>query len=61
MIDYDVKYVCKGGDTHEFIVTSTDVRTAINNAFELRPEIMRVIRCTPTPMFTDEPTEKTDA
>ena len=55
MIDYDVKYVCKGGDTHEFVVTSTDVRTAINNAFELRPEIMRVIRCTPTPMFTDDP------
>jgi hypothetical protein len=55
MIDYDVKYVCKGGDTHEFVVTSTDVRTAINNAFELRPEIKRILRCTPAPMFTDEP------
>ena len=55
MKDYDVKYVDKGGDEHTFVVTSTDVRTAINNAFELRPEIKRVIRCTPTPMFTDDP------
>ena len=56
MIDYDVKYVCKGGDEHCFIVTSTDVRTAINNAFELRPEIKRILRCTPAPMFSDDET-----
>ena len=56
MIDYDVKYVCKGGDEHCFVVTSIDVRTAINNAFELRPEIKRVLRCTPAPMFTDDET-----
>lgn len=61
MIDYDVKYVCKGGDEHTFVVTSTDVRTAINNAFELRPEIKRVIRCTPAPMFTDDLTKNSDA
>ena len=61
MIDYDVKYVCKGGDEHVFVVSSTDVRTAINNAFELRPEIKRILRCTPAPMFTDEPTENPDA
>ena len=54
MKDYDVKYVDKGGDEHTFVVTSTDVRTAINNAFELRPEITRIVRCTPAPMFTDD-------
>ena len=55
MKDYDVKYVDKGGDEHTFVVTSTDVRTAMNNAFELRPVIKRIIRCTQTPTFTDEP------
>ena len=55
MKDYDVKYVDKSGDEHTFVVTSTDVRTAMNNAFELRPEIKRIIRCTQTPMFTDDP------
>ena len=55
MKDYDVKYVDGGGNEHEFVVTSTDVRTAINNAFELRPDIRRIIRCTPAPMFDDEP------
>ena len=53
MKDYDVKYVDKQGNTHEFVVTSTDVRTAINNALELRPEINRVVRCSPSPMFND--------
>ena len=55
MKDYDVKYVDKGGNEHTFVVTSTDVRTAINNAFEVRPEITRIVRCTPAPMFTDDP------
>ena len=55
MKDYDVKYVDGGGNEHPFVVTSTDVRTAINNAFELRPEITRIVRCTPAPMFTDDP------
>ena len=55
MKDYDVKYVDGGGNEHEFVVTSTDVRTAINNAFELRPDIRRIVRCTPAPMFTDDP------
>ena len=55
MIDYEVVYVDKQGERHTFAVTSTDVRTAINNAFELRPEINRIVRCTPAPMFTEEP------
>ena len=54
MKDYDVKYVDKSGNEHTFVVTSTDVRKAINNAFELRPEIKRIVRCTPAPMFTDD-------
>ena len=55
MKDYDVKYVDGGGEEHTFGVTSNDLRTSMNNAFELRPEIKRIIRCTQTPMFTDEP------
>ena len=53
MTDYEVKYICKDGGEHEFVVTSPDVRTAITNALELRPEIQRVLKCTPAPMFTD--------
>ena len=61
MKDYEVLYVDKEGDKQDYVVTSTDVRTAINNAFELRPEIKRILRCTPKPMFEDEPSEKSDA
>ena len=32
MKDYDVVYIDKEGDKQDYVVTSTDVRTAINNA-----------------------------
>ena len=53
MITYDVRYVDKEGDIQDFEVTSTDVRTAMNNVFELCPDCKRIIRCAKKPMFTD--------
>ncbi len=53
MTDYDVIYVDKEGDKQDYVVTSTDVRTAMNNLFELCPDARRIILCTPKPMFTD--------
>ena len=53
MTDYDVLYVDKEGDKHDYLVTSTDVRTAMNNVFELCPDARRIIRCAPKPMFDD--------
>lgn len=53
VIDYNVTYVDKQGVTHTFSLMSTDVRTAMNNAFELRPEIKRIVRCIQAPMFDD--------
>ena len=39
MIDYEVLYIDKRGDKQDFVVTSTDVRTAMNNVpFELCPD-----------------------
>ena len=38
MIDYDVRYIDKEGDYQDFVITSTDVRTAMNNLFELCPD-----------------------
>ena len=53
MIDYEVLYVDKGGDKQDFLVTSTDVRTAMSNVFELCPDCKRIIRCAPKPMFNE--------
>ena len=53
MKDYDVVYIDKEGDKQDFVVTSTDTRTAINNTIELCPDRRRVIRCSPKPMFED--------
>ena len=53
MTDYEVLYVDKEGDKQDYTVTSTDVRTAINNVFELCPDARRIIRCAPKSMFTD--------
>ena len=53
MTDYEVLYVDKDGDKQDFTVTSTDVRTAMNNLFELCPDARRIIRCAPKPMFQD--------
>ena len=53
MTDYDVLYVDKEGDKQDYTVTSTDVRTAMNNLFELCPDARRIIRCAPKPMFQD--------
>jgi hypothetical protein len=51
MIDYEAVYIDKKGAKQSVFVTSTDVRTAINNLFELHPDAKRVVRCTPKPMF----------
>jgi len=53
MIDYNVVYVDDRGDKQDYVVTSTDVRTAMNNLFELCPDAKRIVRCTPKPMFED--------
>ena len=53
MTTYDVLYVDKEGDKQDFEVTATDVRTAINNIFELCPDAKRIVSCKPQPMFTD--------
>ena len=53
MIDYEVLYIDKGGDKQDFTVSSTDVRTAMNNVFELCPDCKRIIKCAPKPMFED--------
>ena len=31
MIDYEVLYIDKEGDKQDYVITSTDVRTAMNN------------------------------
>ena len=53
MKDYEVLYVDKEGDKQDYVVTSTDVRTAMNNTFELVPHCKRIIRCAPKSMFED--------
>ena len=53
MIDYDVQYINKLGDHVDAVITSTDVRTAMNNLFELKPDCKRIIRCKPKDMFED--------
>ena len=54
MIDYEVRYIDKLGDHIDVVVTSTDVRTAMNNLFELYKDAKRIIRCAPKPMFTED-------
>ena len=51
MIDYEVKYLDNQGVQKDYLVTSTDVRTAMNNTFELVPDCKRIIRCARKPMF----------
>ena len=51
MIDYEVLYIDKKGNRRDYTITSTDVRTAINNMFELVPSCKRIISCKPKPMF----------
>jgi hypothetical protein len=53
MIDYDVIYVDDSGDKQNYVITSTDVRTAMRNLFELCPDARRIIRCAPAAMFSD--------
>ena len=53
MIDYEVVYIDSHGDKQDYVVTSTDVRTAMNNVFELEPNCKRILRCAPKPMFED--------
>tara|TARA_R100000406_G_C2999800_1_gene94282 strand:- start:194 stop:373 length:180 start_codon:yes stop_codon:yes gene_type:complete len=53
MIDYQARYIDKEGDYQDFVITSTDVRTAMNNLFELCPDCKRIISCKPKPMFND--------
>tara|TARA_Y100000401_G_scaffold55883_1_gene44194 strand:+ start:508 stop:669 length:162 start_codon:yes stop_codon:yes gene_type:complete len=53
MIDYDIKYIDKEGDHQDFVVTSINARTAMNNLFELCPDARRIISCKPQPMFND--------
>ena len=51
--DYDITYIDKKGNSYTFSLMSIDARTAMSTAFELRPEIKRIIRCAPQPMFED--------
>ena len=53
MKEYQVLYIDKLGDKQDFEVTSTDVRTAMSNFFELCPDAHRIVSCKPQPMFTD--------
>ena len=39
MKDYEVTYIDSHGDKQDYVVTSTDVRTAMNNMFELQCHI----------------------
>jgi hypothetical protein len=53
MIDYEVLYIDNKGDKQDYVITSTDVRTAMNNLFELRPDCKRIVSCKPKQMWTD--------
>ena len=47
MIKYDVEYIDKAGDKQEFVVPSTDVRTAMKILFQLCPDARRIVSCKP--------------
>lgn len=51
--DYQITYKDHQGNSYSFDLMSTDVRTAMTNAFELRPEIKQIVRCVQKPMFSD--------
>ena len=51
MIDYEVLYIDNKGEKQNYDITSTDVRTAMNNLFELCPDAKRIVSCKPKPMF----------
>lgn len=53
VIDYEITYKDHKGNSYSFDLTSTDVRTAMAAAFELRPEIKQIVRCVQKPMFSD--------
>ena len=53
MKDYEVTYIDSHGDKQDYVVSSTDVRTAMNNVFELQANWKRILRCAPKPMFED--------
>lgn len=53
MIDYEVRYISNEGEHIDYEITSTDVRTAMNNVFELRPDARRIISCKRKPMFDE--------
>ena len=53
MKDYKVVYIDSHGDKQDYVVSSTDVRTAMNNVFELQPNCKRILRCAPKAMFED--------
>ena len=49
--DYNIIYVDKQNNRRSTTVTSGDMRTAMNNLFELNPDACRVISCMRKPMF----------
>ena len=53
LTEYEAIYLDDKGDKHSYLLTSTDVRTAMNNLFELCPDAKQIIRCVPKPMFED--------
>lgn len=45
MKKYDVEYIDKRGDQQDYVVTSTDVRSAIADALHECPDARRIISC----------------
>ena len=45
MKKYDVEYIDKIGDKQDYVVTSTDVRSAIADALHECPDARRIISC----------------
>ena len=54
MKEYIAEYTDKQGANQTSNVTAPDVRTAINNLLELRPDCARVTSCRPKPMWTED-------
>ena len=49
--DYLITYVDKQNNRRSTTVTSDNMRTAMNNLFELHPDACRVVSCMRKPMF----------
>ena len=49
--DYIIIYVDKQNTRRNVTITSGDMRTAMNNLFELHPDACRVVSCMRKPMF----------